>query len=455
MSKILSGDMILSKLCKHNRTPLKRLLSSSASYLQAPLIFKRLLSSSASYLQAPLIFIVKAVAGSGNAADRLRRRAGGRSCIKGCNRRGRGRAEESGPPGIYLHFRERGSHVLSGHDVVVIGASSGGIEALEKLIAGLPEDLPAAVFVVVHLPAEEPSVLPRILDRAGPLPAAAAEDGQPVKPGRVYVARPDHHLLLEEDRVRLMRGPKENHHRPAVDPLFRSAAISYGRRVVGVVLSGVMSDGTAGLLAIKRRGGVAVVQDPDEALFSGMPRSALEHADVDYCRPAGELASLLARLVHERGERDEREAEQEGAYPVPDEMDLENRIARLGPETAEDVKKLGEPSGFTCPECEGPLWEIRDENLLRFRCRVGHAYTADSALDGKSEALERALWVALNTLHESAEMSRRLAVEAHARGNRRSEEYFEERAKKTEGQAILIRQVLTAEKDPAESEPAG
>ena len=341
---------------------------------------------------------------------------------------------------------------MTGHGVVAIGASSGGVEALTKLVAGLPEDFPAAVFVVMHLPAEEPSALPRILDRSGPLPAVAGEDGDRVKPGRVYVARPDNHLMLDGNKIRVARGPKENHHRPAVDPLFRSVAVSCGRRAVGVVLSGVMSDGTAGLMAIKRRGGIAVVQDPDEALFSGMPRSALEHADVDYCRPVVELASLLAHIVREPGSAP---VKQEGAHAVPDEMDLENRIARLGPGTAENVRKLGEPSGFTCPECEGPLWEIRDENLLRFRCRVGHAYTADDMLGGKLEALERALWVALNTLHESAEMSRRLAVEARARDNRRSEKYFEERARRTEDQAVLIREVLAAKTDPAEDGSAG
>lgn len=344
-------------------------------------------------------------------------------------------------------------------NVIAVGASSGGVEALVELVAGLPGDLPAAVFAVIHLPAEAPSVLPRILDRSGPLPAVDAEDGDAVEPGRIYVARPDCHLLLDGDRIRLTHGPKENYHRPAVDTLFRSVAISCGVRAVGVVLSGARNDGTAGLMAIKRRGGAAVVQDPDEALFSGMPRSALEHATVDYRRPAGELGPLLARLIRERdrgrGERGEEPGQQEGVYPVPDEMDIEDRIARLGPGTPEDVRKLGEPSGFTCPECEGPLWEIRDENLLRFRCRVGHAYTADNVLDGKTEELERALWSALNTLHESAEMARRLAVEARARGNRRTEEHFEERARKTEEEAGLIRRVLAAKQSLPEDSPAG
>jgi two-component system chemotaxis response regulator CheB len=333
---------------------------------------------------------------------------------------------------LYSPFVER---YLPRRDIVVVGASSGGVEALMKLVAGLPADLPAAVLVVVHLLAEAPSALPRILDRSGPLKAVECEDGLPVKPGRVYVACPDRHLLLEDGIVRFSRGPKENHHRPAVDTLFRSAAIAYGPRVVGVVLTGALNDGTVGLTAVKRRGGVAVVQDPDDALFSGMPQSALECVKVDHRPPLSEIAPLLARIV-----REEFPAEEEGAYPVPDDMELENRMARVDPDTPENVEKLGHPSGFTCPECDGPLWELRDKEVLRFRCRVGHAYTAESMLNEKSEALESALWAALNTLEEGAQMSRRLAAESRARGHAATR--FEERARKTREQAALIREAL-------------
>lgn len=308
-------------------------------------------------------------------------------------------------------------------DIVVVGASSGGVEALTKLAGELPADLPAAVLVVVHLPAGAPSVLPRILDRSGTLKAVECEDGLSVKPGRIYVACPDCHLLLEDGVVRLSRGPKENHHRPAVDTLFRSAAVAYGPRVMGVVLTGALNDGTVGLTAVKRRGGVAVVQDPDDALFSGMPQSALEHVKVDHRLPLSEIASLLARLV-----REEFPVEEEGAYPVPDDMELENSMAKVDPDTPKSVEKLGHPSGFTCPECDGPLWEIRDKEVLRFRCRVGHAYTAESMLSEKSEALESALWSALNTLEEGAQMSRRLAAEARSRGHEYAAMRFEERA---------------------------
>jgi len=333
---------------------------------------------------------------------------------------------------------------LPKRDMIVVGASSGGIEALIRLVGGLPADLPAALFVVVHMPPGVPSVLPRILDRSGPLEAVECEDGAPITPGRIYVACPDRHLLIEAGRVRLVRGPKENHHRPAVDALFRSAAVEYGPRVAGVVLTGALNDGTVGLAAVKRRGGVAVVQDPDDAPFAGMPQSAIEHVEVDHCLPLSEIAPLLARIV-----REEVPAEEEGAYPVPDDMELESRMARIDSTTPENVEKLGHPSGFTCPECEGPLWEIRDREVLRFRCRVGHAYTAESMVTEKYEALEAALWVALNTLEEGAQMSRRLAAEARARGHEHAAARFEERARKAREQAGLIRQALGSDASDA------
>jgi two-component system chemotaxis response regulator CheB len=326
---------------------------------------------------------------------------------------------------------------LPKRDIVVVGASSGGVEALIELVSGLPEELPAALFVLVHLSPESPSVLPKILDRSGPLKAVECEDGARIRPGHIYVACPDRHLLTENGHVRLVRGPKENRHRPAADALFRSAAVAYGSRVMGVVLTGALNDGTVGLRDIKRRGGVAVVQDPDDALFSGMPRSALEHVKVDYCLPLSEIPPLLARVV-----REEVPAEEEGAYPVPDDMEMEDRMTRVDSRTPENVEKLGHPSGFTCPECEGPLWEMRDEDVLRFRCRVGHAYTAESMLSGKTEALEAALWTALNTLEEGAQMSQKLAAESRIRGHEHAAVRFEERARKTREQADLIRQAL-------------
>jgi len=325
---------------------------------------------------------------------------------------------------------------LAGHDVVTIGASSGGVEALSRLVGGLPTDLPAAVLVVVHFPEGVPSALPRILNRAGSLEAVHPEDGDRVERGRVYVAPPGFHLLVEDGRVRLACGPKENGHRPAVDPLFRSAAVAYGPRVVGIVLTGADDDGAAGLAAIKRRGGVAVAQDPDDALFRRMPESALGYADVDYCAPVGEMAALLARLVREP-------AGEESLYPVPNDVELEAKIAGLDLATIEDGRHPGEASGCTCPECSGPLYGIQDGILERFRCRVGHAYTADGVLEGKTDALEEALYAALNSLEETAEVADRLAARARHGGHAHATERFEARARRAREQTTAVRRVLT------------
>lgn len=185
------------------------------------------------------------------------------------------------------------------HDIVVIGASAGGLWVLEKLVAGLPADLPAAVFIVVHLSAKFPSWLPYILQKSGKLPAVHAVDGAAIEPGRIYVAPPDRHLLVKPEYMRVVLGPKENRFRPAIDPLFRTAALAYGKRVVGVVLSGLLNDGTAGLIDIKEQGGVAIVQDPQEAMFPSMPESAIEHAAVDHILPVADIARVLVHLADE------------------------------------------------------------------------------------------------------------------------------------------------------------
>jgi two-component system chemotaxis response regulator CheB len=300
----------------------------------------------------------------------------------------------------------------------------------------LPPDLPAALFVVMHVPAWAPSGLPGILSRAGPLKAVHPEDGDRIEKGRIYVAPPDFHLLVERGRVRLARGPKENRHRPAVDTLFRTAALAYGPRVVGVVLSGALNDGTAGLQAVKQRGGVAVVQDPGDALFSGMPESALEYVGTDHCLPMEKIAPLLVCLSGEP-------AKEEGVYPVPDDMELESRIAGLDLTAIDSDERPGELSRFTCPECSGPLYEIQSGDLVRFRCRVGHAFTAESMLYDKYDEVEKALYAALNTLEESALMADRLAARSHEHQHGHAATRFERRAEDARQQARIIRQVLT------------
>jgi two-component system, chemotaxis family, protein-glutamate methylesterase/glutaminase len=330
---------------------------------------------------------------------------------------------------------------LAGHDIIVIGASAGGVEALITLVRALPADLPAAVFVVLHIPAQSPSMLPAILSRAGPLQALQARDGMPIEHGRIYVAAPDHHLLLERERLRNVRGPRENRHRPAVDTLFRSAARAYGPRVLGVVLTGALDDGTAGMQAIKQRGGVAVVQDPAEALYPGMPRSVVENVAVDYCLPLDEIAPLLARLASEP-------VDERAAAPVPEEMEQEIRVTTMDMAAMTDDNHPGVPSAFSCPECGGVLWELSDRELTRFRCRTGHAYSPESVLAGQSDVLEEALWVALKTLEENVSLSRRLGRQARGRGHARVAQRFEKRVHDAEQRIALLKQVLLRDQPP-------
>jgi two-component system, chemotaxis family, protein-glutamate methylesterase/glutaminase len=326
-------------------------------------------------------------------------------------------------------------------DIVVVGASAGGVEALMELVRGLPSDFPAALFVVLHLPAQSSSNLPRILSRAGSLEASHALDLEPIRRGRVYVAPPDRHLLLEPGFVRVVRAPKENGHRPAIDPLFRSAARAYCSRVIGVVLTGGGNDGSTGLLAIKREGGLAVVQDPEDALTPSMPRAACELVDVDHCLPLQSIPGALLRLLMGPPAMHERHRE-EGRFTMPEKLEVEARHPNDDAARRAADYTLRESSGYSCPECGGRLWEFDEENVLRFRCRVGHGYTAESLVAEKTNALEAALWAAVNALEESVELSTRLATRARDRGHDLSALRFSERAHETGLQIQLLRELL-------------
>lgn len=325
--------------------------------------------------------------------------------------------------------------ILSKGNVVVVGASAGGVEALTKLVAQLPPDLSAALFVVLHISAHSTSVLPEILTRAGVLKATHAEDGEVIEPGRIYVAPPDRHLLIESGQVKVVRGPRENGHRPAIDPLFRTAARTYGPQVIGVVLSGVLDDGTAGLCAIKQRGGIGLVQHPDEAMFDGMVRSAIENVEVDAILPVSDIAAELVRLATQPLEVPE--------IPLGSEkIEVESEIAELNPMALHKHERLGKPSGFACPDCGGVLWELEEGNLIRFRCRVGHAFSTQTLLAHQSDVLEEALWTAFRALEESASLNRRMAKRAFQSGHDRSGKRYEEQAQDAKKRADLIRQAL-------------
>ena len=327
---------------------------------------------------------------------------------------------------------------MARHDIIVVGASAGGVEALVEVVRRLPVRLPAAVFIVLHVPTHIPSLLPDILGRSGPLVAHHPEDGEKIEYGHIYVAPPDYHLLVEGEHVSITRGPRENRHRPAVDPLFRSAARVYGSRVVGVVLSGTLDDGTAGLLAVKRRGGIAVVQDPESALYPSMPQSALEHVEVDYCLPVPEIGPLLVRLAQEP-------VKEEVVSPVPEDMEMETREAEMDMESLSGENQVGTPSTFSCPECGGVLWEIQDGKLTRYRCRVGHAYSFESMVAEQSDKVEEALWAALRALEENASLSRRIIDRAHQNGQERLARNFTEKLQQTEHHAEVIKRLLDHE----------
>ncbi len=311
---------------------------------------------------------------------------------------------------------------MAGRDIIVIGTSFGGVRALMELVHGLPPGLPAALFVVCHFPAEGHSHLPEILSRSGPLLAAHAQDGEPVLPGRIYVAPPDHHLLLARGAVRLSHGPRENGHRPAVDPLFRTAARAFGPR-----------DGAAGLMAVRAGGGVAVVQAADDAVMADMPEWAYHLAGADHIVRLAELPELLVRLV--------REAPPRGT-PMTDP--LENMPPRIEQDMAEqqDGRKNGQLTVFTCPECGGAMWQVDDRALTRFRCHTGHVYYGEGLLEEQSEILESALWTAVRAFREKAILAEQLAVAERGRGRAEVAARFAEEATVARRHAEVIQHLL-------------
>jgi two-component system chemotaxis response regulator CheB len=320
---------------------------------------------------------------------------------------------------------------MFGHDIIVIGASVGGVDALPRLIGSLPADLPASVFVVLHSAPQGPGLLAGILSRAAALTVAHAADGERIRNGHVYVARPDFHLQLVGTHVRLSRGPRENFHRPSIDALFRTAAESYGPRVVGVVLTGNLDDGTAGLHAIKDLGGVAIVQDPKDAAAPAMPQSALRNVKVDHCVPLAKIGPLLVRLAATR----DIPWGTKGLPPKP-------RFMR--PKAME--MEFGRPTSFVCPECDGPLWETKPGRSLQFRCHEGHAYSPDSLLADHADALERAVWSTARRFDERAGLLRRLGKRKYHSDS--VGKNWGNAAKELEYKAGLIRKLLkTYERD--------
>ena len=315
-----------------------------------------------------------------------------------------------------------------------MGGSAGGIESVLEIAGGLPADFPAAVLVVIHIPAEGPSALASMLDRAGPLTARVPDNGERLLSGTIYVAPPNRHLLIEDWKAILGQGPRENRHRPAIDPLFRSAAEVYGPATVGVLLSGNLDDGVAGLIDIKQKGGTAIVLDPADAQYRGMPQNALDAVPgIDHIVQLKTIAPLLARIIRR-------------VPPAPAVVsgngngngDLE--AANVGV-PVDDVPNTN-PSPFSCPDCGGVLWELQDGELIHYRCRTGHRFSPESLLSGQTHGVEEALWVALRALAESAGQARELATRMISRGREQSARRFLRQAEDIEQRGEVIRRTL-------------
>ena len=327
---------------------------------------------------------------------------------------------------------------MPGHDIIVIGTSAGGLKALSTIISALPDEMDAVLFIVQHLAANKPSILPQILKDLGSLPTDHPMDKEKIQKGRIYIAPPDHHLLVNRGYMRVVRGPQENRFRPAIDALFRSAARAYGSRVVGVVLTGYLDDGTVGLQAIKKRGGVAVVQDPNEAEYPGMPKSVLRYVKVNHCIGLKEIPELLVRLANEP-------AADEEAYPIPKDIEVESNIAEQQMNTKEfleNVEQIGIRTTYSCPECNGSIWQIGDEDPLRFRCHVGHSYTADIFLAEQTHNLENALWSAVRALEEKVTFSRQMAERMKKYNLHNAVKKYEDYARNLDKEVSLVREVI-------------
>jgi two-component system chemotaxis response regulator CheB len=332
----------------------------------------------------------------------------------------------------------------SGCSLVVVGASAGGVEALQRFAHALPADFAAPVLVVLHASPLGRSYLPEILSRAGRLPATHAQDGMPMESGHIYVAPPDSHLVVADGSLALAQGPRENGHRPAIDPLFRTAATAYDSHVAGVILSGTLDDGTVGLHCVKRAGGTTLVQDPEDALYRDMPANAIAYVHPDYVQPVEDLVDTLVRLTAS-GSVD---PDTNGGMVSPAD-DLVDAAPAPGAEMAQP----GELMAFSCPECGGTLWETEAGGTTSYRCRVGHAYTLNNLLVRHGETVERALWTAYRALEERAAMSRRVARRLAERGRAESSERFERQAEIAVTRASELKQVLDAfQTDPRETD---
>jgi two-component system chemotaxis response regulator CheB len=319
--------------------------------------------------------------------------------------------------------------------IVVIGASAGGIDAIRSLLSPFSPDFPTPICVVIHTSAESPGVMAEIFDRYTRLAVALASDGCRLEPGHVYVAPPDRHLLVEPGRMRVTKGPREHGFRPAIDPLFRSAAQVYGPGAIGVILTGNLDDGAAGLWTIKKLGGTAVVQDPAEALFPSMPLRALDAVNPDHVARLSEIPPILVELG--------KEVPVKGSpVPVPEHINVEVNIAKEQNPRDAGLERIGKPSPYACPDCHGVLLELEEGNRFRFRCHIGHAYSVDSLLAAMSEAIEHAMSTTVRSLEEGRLLMDRMALLLDHRDERESAARLRESSRRAKRKADVINELM-------------
>jgi two-component system chemotaxis response regulator CheB len=321
-------------------------------------------------------------------------------------------------------------------DIVVIGASAGGVQALMRVVSTLPPGFPASVFVVVHTSPSGPGMLDKILNRVDGHRARYARDGMKIEGNAIYIAPPDRHLLVEDGTIHINSGPKQNRSRPAIDALFRSAAAAYGERVIGVVLTGYLDDGSAGLAMIKKAGGVAIVQDPEDAQVSGMPEQAIQRADPDYCLSLDEIPGVLERLVGDTSSTSQRGF-----------MEKKRKSKRKTSTRAAKPEEKKELTGLTCPDCHGAIWEVRDGSVVQFNCRVGHSYSPASMVDAHSESLERAMWAALRSLEENIALTRKLVDYSRSRRREKAADVYQQQVREKEKHALVLHALLDGKSD--------
>jgi two-component system chemotaxis response regulator CheB len=345
--------------------------------------------------------------------------------------------------------------------VFAIGASAGGVEALRTILSELPADFPASILIVQHTPENGLGTLADLLARRANIPVVLASDRIVIKGGVAYVAPPGRHMVVKDERIQLMLGPSVNRHRPAIDPLFRSVAEKYGERAVGIILTGYLDDGTAGLIAIKEGGGKVIVQDPDDAAVPSMPLSAVQYVTPDYCVALDEIAGTMIELAeqarhgrasggvglpHEATPMSDQEGSSKGngkEVTGRQEEPALSRVTNANPGEPQNEPHNGRVSVFVCPECLGTLWELDSHNLLQFKCRVGHSFSAETMYNEQAENVEKALWTAVRVLQEHADLSLRLAERARKSGHQLAQVRFENRFKEATRDSTQLQELLT------------